>query len=770
MREKLNFNKTWMFHRGDISIDFPVNKRATYLSAKTERMLWGPASRDYNVGVCATEPWVCLDLPHDYVIEGIPHRDNNEPLGFFEYDNAWYVKKFFLTPEDASRRLTLLFEGVAVHATVYVNGCLMKHNFCGYTTFEVDITDVARFGEQNTVAVYVNTEHHEGWWYEGGGIYRNVWLVKTDLVSIDLWGVFAKPVRQADGSWEVVTTTDVRNDTMQQKRVTVLGEILDPEGQVVATARTAGLVERKDIRTFRYRFSVKEPALWSPDTPVQYTMRTRILRGAAEVDLTDVRFGFRWVTADPDKGLFINGKHYKIKGLCGHADFGLAGKAVPDNVHRYKVKLMKEMGANGYRVSHYPQAEALMDALDENGFIVMNETRWFESTEEGKAQLEMLMKRDRNRPSVIFWSIGNEEPFHAKEAGRRIAQSLLAYAKRLDDSRYVMTAITHSPDRATVCDELDVIGVNYNWKTYDAIHQKYPKTPVLSSENCATGTTRGHYLPDAPERAFLTAYDHDTNDLFKSREYTWRFIDEREWMLGGYQWIAFEHREEAKWPRLCSQSGAIDLFMQKKDAFWQNQSHWTDTPMVHLLPHWNFRGFEGQPMTVFAYSNVSRLELFLNGKSRGVREIGRIDHGEWTVPYEAGRLEVLAYEGDRVVARDVRVTSGAPARLVLTLDTEDIHANGQDLAVLSCYAVDEEGNEVYDAACEVTFSTNGLGQIYSTGSDITDHTSLFLPTRKMRAGRIGLTVKLGETEGTLQVYAQSAGLVGAVLSVDLKKE
>ena len=769
MREKIKLNQGWMFHKGDIPMDFPANKSATYKSAKTERALWGPACRTYHTGAFATECWNKVDLPHDYVIAELPEEQYNQALGYVPYHNAWYVKKFPLDTADNGRRIALFFEGIATHATVWVNGCLMKHNFCGYTSFEVDITDVAKYGEENTVAVYVNTQHHEGWWYEGGGIYRHVWLIKTDLLSVDLWGVYAKPVKVDGDRWTVQTEVTLRNDSTIPKRATLLGEILDPDGNAVATATVSGTVAEKDKRTLRYDFAVDAPLLWSPDSPVQYVMRTKVLRGKTQVDEYDVKFGFRTLRIDPDQGLFINDKHYKIQGLCGHADCGLTGKAVPDNVHRYKVQLMKEMGANGYRTTHYPQAEALMDALDENGFIVMNETRWFESTDEGKAQLEMLVKRDRNRPGVVFWSVGNEEPLHKTEEGRRIAQTLMALVRKLDNSRFVTTAVWHSPSEATVYDELEVIGINYNWNAYDAAHQKYPHKGVISSENCATSTTRGHYFAADPSRAFLPSYDHDTDLDWRSREYTWKFISSRPWMLGGYQWIAFEHRGEAVWPRLCSQSGAIDLFLQKKDAFYQNQSHWTTRPMVHLLPHWNFRGMEGEPITVFAYTNTSRLELFLNGESLGIRDIDPHGHGEWVVPYSPGKLEVLAYDGDTVVAKDERRTTGVPARLMLTLDSKEIRANGEDIAICSCYTVDEAGNEVPDACPTVEFSTNGIGRVYSTGSDITDHSSLFLPTRKMRAGRIGAAVKLGSTPGTLKLYARADGLESAVLTVEVSQ-
>ena len=770
MREKINFDKDWRFHRGDINIDFPPTKKAAYHSAKTERMLWGPASRSYETDTYPREPWKKIDLPHDFIIEGELAEKHNQALGYLPYTNAWYRKTFELTKEDENKRLTLLFEGVATHATVYLNGCLLKRNFCGYTTFEVDITDFVSFTEPNVLAVYVSTESHESWWYEGGGIYRHVWLCKTDLVSVDLWGVYVKPQKLTDTEWRVETESTVRNDTDKKQLLNIRSEIIDQNGNIIATSGTNGYIDSRDKRTYKYTLEVTSPALWSPDKANLYTARTHIFKGKNEVDTYDVRFGFRTVTADPERGLFINGKHYKIKGLCGHADFGLSGKAVPDNIHRYKVALMKQMGANGYRTSHYPQAEALMDALDENGFIVMAETRWFDSSDEGKAQLEMLMKRDRNRPSVFFWSLGNEEFHHATENGRRIVKNLLSYAKKLDDTRMIMTAVDRTPANAAVLEELDVVGVNYNWNAYTAIHEKFPYKPVISSENCATGTTRGHYFEDDPTSAYITAYDHDTNSAFKSREYTWKFITERDWMLGGYQWISFEHRGEATWPRVCSQSGAIDLFMQKKDAFYQNMSHWTEKPMIHLLPHWNFAGCEGEPITVFAYTNAPKAELFLNGESQGGQEIEKYGHGEWVVPYTPGNLEVVAYDSDgNEIARDVRVTSGKPHALALRLDTPDIHANGEDIAVVTCYVVDENGNEVPDASPTVRFFSNSLGYIYSTGSDSTDHSSLFLPTRRMRAGRIGVAVKVGDTAGELKVYAQADGLESAVVSIALSK-
>ncbi|MBQ9759756.1 MAG: DUF4982 domain-containing protein [Clostridia bacterium] len=778
MREILNFDKEWYFHRGDLKQPMPQYKSIAYISAKTERYHYGPASKDYHFVIDRykndmehkSERWDKVDLPHDYVIDGIPDEHENCALGFFHYDNAWYIKYFTLEDEaDRDRRITLLFEGVATHATVYLNGCLTKHNFCGYNTFEVDITDLVKFdGEKNVLSVYVNTEEHEGWWYEGGGIYRHVQMIKTDRVAVDLWGAFAKPVYESGGKWRVELETTVRNDDVVPHDFTVRSEIVDANGEAVATVLTDGCAEYKDKAVVYDRVEVTDPKLWSPDEPHRYTLRTTVVKDGADVDATEVKFGFRTVRIDPDRGLFVNDKYYKIKGFCGHADCGLMGKAVPDNIHRYKVQLMKEMGANAYRTSHYPQSEALMEELDANGFLVMDETRWFESTDEGKAQLEMLIKRDRNRACVIFWSVGNEEYHFVTEQGRRICQSLMAVAHKLDDSRVIMTAVDR-PDTATVYDENEVVGINYNLDAYQRVHEKYPSKGVFSSECCATGTTRGWYFDPDPTRAFLPAWDRDTTRQFLGREHTWKYFAANDWLLGGFQWIAFEHRGEAVWPRLCSQSGAIDLFMQKKDAYYQNQSLWTDEPMVHLLPHWNFAGFEGETFTVRAYTNVERVELFLDGESLGVRAVERYGHAEWEVVYKPGELRAVAYRDGKIVAEDVQKTSGEAYQLCLEQDTQDVRANGEDIAILSCFVSDREGNVVPDAEiASVEFIANGDCRIYSTGSDITEHDTIFKSSRRMRAGRISVAVKLGTDPENLRVVARSAGLRTAVLHIKTK--
>lgn len=771
MRQEINFDKEWKFHRGDLNTDIPPYKGITYTSAKTERALIGPASRNYIIpgnfsskAEHKLEVWETVNLPHDYLIGDTPDPQYNESRGFCKYDNAWYIKRFMLEEGDESKRITILFDGVAIHATVYVNGCLMKHNFCGYTSFEVDITDVARFGEENVIAVYINNKQHEGWWYEGAGIYRHVHLIKTELISVDLWGVFACPAHKGGERWAVPTETTVRNDHFARKQVKIKGEILSPDGTLVATAEAGGIIDVKQKKTFKYSFEVLSPELWSPESPTRYVMRTTVYSGKTEADVNEIKFGFRTFYMDPDKGLFINGKHYKIKGMCGHENNGLTGKAVPDNIQRYRVQKMKEMGANGYRCSHYPQSEAIMEALDEAGFIVMAETRWFESTDEGLEQMTMVMKRDRNRPSVFFWSLGNEEPYHITEQGRRIFRTMLAHARTLDTSRAFLSAVTHTPRAATVFDDADVVGINYKWNHYDDVRKKYPNKPFLAAECCATGTTRGWYYPSDESRGYISAYDADSNTQLVSREKTWKFIDEREWVMGGYQWISFDHRGEAFWPRLSSQSGAFDMFFQKKDAFYQNLSHWSDVPMVHILPHWNFKGMEGFPISVWTYTNAERVELFLNGKSLGVREIEKNGHGEWTVPYESGKLEAFAYIGDKLVATDAKETTGEGRKLMLKQETT---SDAGDTILVSCYVVDENGNEVPDASPTVSFSAGGAAKIIATGSDVADHNSIKLPIRKMWMGRITVAMQAGDEAGDAVLFAHADNLESAVLSIKI---
>ena len=506
-------------------------------------------------------------------------------------------------------------------------------------------------------------------------------------------------------------------------------------------------------------------------------MKVSVSKKAGETyepcDMYEQRFGFREIVLTPDRGLFLNGKNIKIKGVCAHLDFGLTGKAVPDNLCRYRIQLFKEMGANAFRTSHYPHQEAAMDACDELGLLVMDETRRFESNEEAVAQLEMLVRRDRNRPSVFLWSTGNEEmAYHCMEQGHRIHRALSHAIRKLDPTRPVTSAMTnlHETTVGAVC---DVIGVNYSFRCMEEVRSRFPEKPFVSSENCAVGSSRGWYYGDSPGRGLLDARDCDPEpgsfQVF-GREKTWQYIMAHPWLAGGFQWDAVEHRGEAVWPRLCSASGALDLFLQKKDAFYQNQSHWLDTPMIHLLPHWTHPGFEGIPVSVWVYTNCEEAELFLNGKTLGRQRIEPWSHAEWNVPYEPGRLEAVGFIRGERKAFDFRETAGPAVALKLQLENAPVFANGEDIALFTCLALDEQGREVPDASPFVCFDCVKGGRILGTGSANTDHVPVPSPERRMYAGRISIAVK-PETppdgsEGVETVLLAGAdGLRKAILSV-----
>jgi beta-galactosidase len=767
MREKLLLDQNWLFYDGEIEVRPPQAKTPIYLQAKTERALYGPAAVTYpDQGAACDRLWEAVDLPHDYIIRQTPSPAYSQTLGCFDYHNAWYRRHLRLSDADRSRRLWLYFEGIATQAVVYVNGCLMQRNFCGYTSFYIDISDVARFEADNVIAVHVIATEHEGWWYEGAGIYRHVWLIKTDPTAVDWWGVWVNPQRIDPDTWSVPVELTLRHDA-ESATVEIESTLIDPVGQpVMQTAGQLALTSRGKAVLCR-QLTVTGPCLWDIESPQLYTLRTVVSRAGQVVDAVDTSFGFRTIRFTADHGFFLNDRPVKIKGVCCHQDYGLTGKAMPDRVHHYRLRRLKEMGANGYRTAHYPPAEATMDALDQLGFLVMAETRWFESTPEGLAQLEMMLRRDRNRPSVILWSVGNEEPLHLHESGRRILETMTAHVKRLDPARPVTTAISHDPLHSTAAAASEVIGVNYNLQQYDALHQMYPDKPILAAECCAVGTTRGWYWPDDEQHGYFWAHDHAVGQFVNNRAVTWRHIMDRTWVAGGFQWAGIEHRGETVWPRLCSQSGALDLFLQPKDAWYQNQSHWLDEPMIHILPHWNHPGRTGEILPVWVYSNCTELELYQDGVSLGTQQPEPYAPGIWSVVYTPGELAAVGRCNGRTAARTTIRTSGPAVKLVLKLEDEGVRADGEDVAIITCFCIDAEGLPVPDAAPLVHVNTNGLGRILGTGSDVCDHRPVTEPDRQMRAGLCSIIVQAGSKAGTLRIYAAAAGLEPASLAIEL---
>ena len=760
MRETISFNQGWLFRLGDDNLPESPKKDAMYLGAKTERMLRGSASANFGASrETMFENWNYVELPHDFIISQRPEQQYNNTLGYFKYDNGWYRKSFKLDDSDRGRRISLYFEGVAAHATVYLNGCLMAHNFCGYTSFEVDITDMVKFGEDNKLAVYVNTtEQHEGWWYGGGGIYRNVWLCKSNLVSVDRNGAYVHPEKCGE-YWHIPVDITLRCDDAACHSVTVKAEIYDKDQLAAETTTGDVTIAAKDKVDLSLGCDIREPKLWDCDNPNLYRAVVHVYENGTEIDTYETRFGFRTIRFDADHGFFLNDKPVKINGVCCHEDYGLEGKAVSDSVKRLRLERLREMGANGYRTAHYPHSEATFNYCDELGFLVMAETRWFESTKEGLEQLEMLVKAHRNNPSVIMWSLGNEEPYHATDMGKRIFTTMREFVRKLDNTRPITTAVSNNPLAAPVNEVADIIGINYNYSQVDELHKKYPDKPIFLSESCAVGTTRGWYHDDAPKRGYINAFDHGMgarNFNSHSREEVNKFCMEREWLAGQYQWAGIEHRGETEWPRLCSQSGALDLFLQKKDAFYQNKSHWSSKPMVHILPHWNHPDRIGEPIKVWAYTNCDEVALFLNGEEVGRTKVEKYGHAEFFVNYVPGKLEAVGYIDGGHSAYDCVETSGSPVGLELELQNRMMQTVC-DQTVSNCYAIDAEGRRIPDASVFVSFDVDGPAEIVGTGSDISDHTPVPTLDRRMRAGIIAVCVKL-RGHGEVRLWARADGL------------
>jgi len=762
MRKEINLNAGWLFHKGDLPVETPADKGPVYSQCKTERKQQGPASynyldtpnsfskgdREFN-----SKRWVSVDLPHDYVVGQNTDENENNALGYLHYDNAWYRKHFTLDPADRECRFTLRFDGITGKSTVYLNGCLMYHNFSSYNTFEIDITDYVFFDKENIIAVYVNTDEFEGWWYQGGGIYRNVFLTVTAPVAIDLYGVYAPYKKINDAEWQIDFETTIINSDFDPHSIVAESTLYDDQGNKVVTARGSTIIELREKATVKYSASITDPELWDTAEPNLYKIETKLYENGNEIDSYDTRIGFRTIEFSPE-GFFLNGKKTFINGVCAHQDVGLFGLAVPDNIAKYKMRLIKEMGANGYRTSHYQQTASYLDACDELGLLVMDEARWFESTKEAFDQLESLVKRDRNRPSVIMWSTSNEEPFHITENGRKLHRAIAAQIRKLDRTRPITVAEDKTPDKSTIYDHCDIVGINYNLKIYDKVHEMLPGNPVFASECCATGTTRDWFYP-TDMNGRIRDLDIDTNSWFSGREKTYKFLRERDYVFGCFQWAAVEHRGEAAWPRICSSSGALDIYLQKKGAFYQNKSHWTNEPMVHILPHWNFKGLEGTGIPVTVYTNCEEVELFLNGKSLGRKQIEKYGHGEWIVDYTEGTLTAVGFEQGRKVVIDERKTTGKAVGLKLSSENS-FNFNGHDVALFTCESIDENGLAVPDADETVTFSVNSPAVIVGTGSDNCDHNNVMNTERKMYMGKISVAVLPSKNQNEIVLTAKSS--------------
>ncbi|HEY0777851.1 MAG TPA: beta-galactosidase GalA, partial [Gemmatirosa sp.] len=637
----------------------------------------------------------------------------------------------------------------------------------GYAPFRFDITDVANVGGPNVLVVHVDATEHEGWFYEGAGIYRHVWLVKTHPVHVPQWGTYVT-CEVAGGAADVRVVTEVANQTDALTACRVVSTIVDAAGRTVARADLDAVrvppwtdVDREQ------RLRIASPALWSPDAPNRYTLVTTLEVGGATVDRYETPFGVRTIRFDAAQGFFLNGRRVEIKGTCNHQDHAGVGAALPDRLHAFRVERLKQMGVNAYRTSHNPPAPELLDACDRLGMMVLDETRLFSSGDEGVSQLERMLRRDRNRACVIAWSIANEEPSQGTALGLRVAESMKRVVRRLDPTRPVTAAMDQAWGTGFT-PVLDVVGFNYRAPQTDAFHQTHPAMPIWGTEQGSTVSTRGIYANDA-ERGYVSAYDVNAPWWASTAEAWYEHFAVRPWLAGGFIWTGFDYRGEPTpyaWPCISSHFGALDTCGNAKDNFYYYQAQWIDRPVLHLFPHWNWAGKEGQAIGVWCHTNLDRVELLLNGRSLGTRDVPRYGHAAWKVPYAPGTLEARGFRGGAQVLADRRQTTGPAARVVLEADRHEIAADGEDVVVVTARVVDAEGRTVPTAADGLEFRTSGPGRLLGVGNgDPSSHESDRGPRRRAFNGLAAAIVGAARTPGAMRVEATAPGLATGAVEV-----
>jgi beta-galactosidase len=772
-RERLLLDFGWRFHFGhatDPSKDFGYGG------------ITGNFQKTGNFMPAATmafddSDWRPLDLPHDWAVE-LPFQ--NDPLlqskGFYPLGRnypatsvGWYRRVFEIPAGDAGRRITLEFDGAYRETMVVFNGFYIGRHSGGYDPFSFDVTDFANPGGRNVLLVRVDATESDGWFYEGAGIYRHVWMVKTSLVHVPRWGTFVKSeVRPSQALLDI--RTDVKNQGKTVQDARVLSWIYGPGGELAGkSVSPPQKIPSGGEYTFTTSTPVTRPQLWSLEERNLYKLVTEVQVGGQVVDRYENRFGIRTVAFDPDKGFLLNGKTVKLKGTCNHQDHAGIGAALPDAVQYYRIRKLQEMGCNSLRTSHNPPTPELLDACDELGMLVFDETRMMSSNPEGMAQFANLVRRDRNRPCVFMWSMGNEEGQANTEKGLSILGAMKSLAKELDGSRPVSIAPTGAIGTAGGLAECDVAGYNYMDPQAEEFHKKNPTKPVMGTETVSAVGTRGIYITDA-SKGYVASYDPYTTTGRASAEGWWSFCNARPWLSGGFVWTGFDYRGEPSpngWPNISSQYGIIDTCGFPKDSFFYYKSWWTNQPVLHLFPHWNWDGMEGKTISVWVYSNLDKVELFHNGQSLGAKDMKKDGHVSWVVKYAPGSIEARGFKGDKVVMTDKRETTGAPAKLVIHSDRQDVSADGEDVAMFAVEVRDAKDRIVPITDNKITFKVSGEGKLIGLGNgDPTDQDSDKGTARKAFCGYCMALIQSTKKGGAITVEASAPGLESAQASIN----
>ena len=780
-QNKISLDEGWKFHFGNAANpDKDFNYGTATIFSKS-----GAAANTAIDPKFIDSTWTSVNVPHDWAVDLAFENSSNldveshgyKPVGglYPETSIGWYRKHFLVAKEDLKDRFQIQFDGIYRNASIWLNGFYVGTNRSGYVGKSYDVTDYINFDKENVLVVRVDATQYEGWFYEGAGIYRHVWLNQYHNLHIPEGGLYVVPNVNGKNA-DVSIETTVENKNLSAAQCVVYSYISDRNGKILAKTNEQKIfLPVNGKATVKQKLTINKVRLWSLEDPYLYRAISVVKQGGAIVNQTKTPFGVRTVRFDAKEGFFLNGKHIKIQGTNNHQDHAGIGSALPDYMQYYRIKALKKMGSNAYRTSHNAPTPELLEACDSLGMLVLDEQRLLNSSPEYLDQFERLILRDRNHPSVFLWSIGNEEGWIQKtEFGKKIAQTLLAKQKELDPSRTSTYAADMGNEFNGVNEVIPIRGFNYRQFAVADYHKDHPNQPLLGTEMGSTVTTRGIYEKDSI-RAYVPDQDITAPWWASKAEDWWKLAAENDYWLGGFVWTGFDYRGEPtpyKWPNVNSHFGIMDVCGFPKNIYYYYQSWWTDEDVLHISPHWNWPEKLGKPIDVWVNSNADEVELFLNGKSLGKKIMPRNSHLQWQVNYEPGTLEAIGYKKGKKITSKVE-TTGQVLNVVLSPDKTLLTADGKDATVINISLTDEKGREVPNADNMIKFYLAGDAKIIGVGngdpsSHEPDQCKVGAWQRSAFNGKCQVIIQSGKTAGFVKFEAKSNGLQSGSAILNLK--
>ena len=727
-RQTIRLDEGWKFafgHAADPQKDFGCGTEYfNYLTKANSIHNEGPYSPKFD-----DRDWQEVRVPHDWVTtlpyaSEASHSHGYKTVGYKypETSVGWYRKIVNIPSEDIGKHITLQFDGIFRNAQVWFNGFWMGVEPSGYASQVYDVTEYVNYGGENLICVRADATFEEGWFYEGAGIYRDAWLVKTAAVSVAPFGTFVyADLKQPYHSAVIHVETEVNNHSLETQICEISQRLLDADGNEVAKCSGASVsLQPKETLGCNQQMTLENPHLWSTIDPYLYKVETTVKVEGKVTDVYETTIGIRDFAFDADKGFLLNGKQLKLKGVNLHQDHAGVGAAIPEALMEWRIKQLKKIGCNAYRSSHNPMTPALLDICDREGILVIDENRLAGINTEHQRLLEKMIKRDRNHPSIILWSDGNEEwGMENTIQGSRIAAAMREYTRLLDPTRPSTIA---NAGGSEMIKGLDVVGFNYILQNdVDNRKKANPAWKIVGTEETTGCGTRGVYFdtPEQPGHMRSMNLTPDKDGTENRIERGWKFYAERPWGAGLFYWTGFDYRGEPnplKYPATDSEFGILDYCGFPKDEAYYLKSWWTDEPTLHIFPHWNLQGHEGEEIEVWAYSNCDEVELTVNGKRLGRQKMPRNGHLKWKAVYQPGKVVAVGYKnGKRILTETVETTRPA-SKIVLKANRQSIKADGRDVSVITVEVQDNKGRIVPDACPMLTFRLEGEGRIIGVGN------------------------------------------------------